>query len=487
MRKRKEEKNKSLIVSSFYNFTKTLFNLIFPIITFSYSSRVLGVEGVGKVNFAKSFTTYFTMIAMLGVNYYGTREAAKIRDKKERLNQFAHEMLLINILSTLCSYLLLLGTMNMIPRLQNYMELLVINGVSVFLTGLGMEWLYQALEEYRYITVRTILFQGIALCLMFVFVRSREDTAAYAIICILASHGSYVVNFWHSRKYISFQRTEKKVQIRQHLKPILILFAMAVSIELYTVLDSTMLGFLKGDEAVGLYSAGIKINKITNSLITSIGVVLLPRLSYYIGRKEMDKLNALSRTVYQFIFMMSVPAATGLFILSDDIVLLFSGKEFIAASYTMKLLTPIVVVIPFSIITNIQILIPMGKEKLILLSTCVGAAVNFCCNCLLIPLYAENGAAVATVLAESAVSAVCFMNIRKLFDVKRIFHQYYQYWIATCSILVIGYVVKIYVVNHIMRICAIVVLSVVTYFIILTKMRNDCLVEVFTIVKRRVK
>lgn len=480
-------RNRSLILSSIYNFIKTFFNLLFPIITFSYSSRVLGVEGVGKVNFAKSFMSYFTMIAMLGVNYYGTREAAKIRDRQEELNKFAHEMMIINMFSSLCSYILLLMTMNFVPKLDNYRELLWVNSFSIIFTGMGMEWLYQAVEEYRYIALRTILFQGVALCLMFCFVKGREDIVAYAVICVMASYGSYIVNFFHSRRYVSFRKTTNKVEIRKHLKPIFILFAMAVSIELYTVLDSTMLGFLKGDSAVGLYSAGIKVNKITNSLITSIGVVLLPRLSYYIEKKEIEKMNSLSKVVYQFVFLLSIPAAIGLFTLSDEIIYLFSGKEFFKASYTMKLLSPIVIVIPFSIITNLQIFIPMRKEKLILFSTCVGAITNFCCNFFLIPRLAENGAAIATVLAESAVTGVCLFNIRRFLDVKKIFYQYYQYWIAAFPILFIGYLVKLLLSNYILRICVMVTISAFSYFIILVIMRNSCLFEVLKIIKEKMK
>lgn len=185
---------------------------------------------------------------------------------------------------------------------------------------------------------------------------------------------------------------------------------MAVSIELYTVLDTTMLGFLQGDIAVGKYTAAIKVNKLANTIITSVGVVLIPRLSYYVGHGEFKIMKALIDKTYNFVFLLSVPAAIGLFSLSDNIIRLFSGSEFSSAGFTMRLMVPIVLFIPFSVVTNQQTFVPMEKENLILISTLLGAITNFIFNLLLIPRYSENGAAVATVLAEMIVAMVCYLN-----------------------------------------------------------------------------
>ena len=148
-------KEKSLFHNYIFNLLKTACNILFPVVTFTYAARVLGVDGVGKVNFAKSFISYFTMIASLGMNYYGTREAAKRRDSKEELSKFSMEMLLINGASTLLAYLLLAVAMLFIPALREYETLLLISSIAIVLQGLGMEWLYQAVEEYRYIAIRS--------------------------------------------------------------------------------------------------------------------------------------------------------------------------------------------------------------------------------------------------------------------------------------------------------------------------------------------
>lgn len=469
--------SKSIAKNYFFNLIKTLCSVLFPMITFAYSSRALGVDGLGQVNFSKSFITYFSMIAMLGINQYGTREAAKVRDSKEKLSKFTQEILCINLVTTIIAYLLLFFSIQISSTLQNYTLLLWINSVSILLSGMGIEWLYQALEEYRYIALRAVAFQGIALVLMFIFVRDRGDVAVFAAISVLSTSGSLVINFFHAREYVTLKKIEC-LDFKRHFVPMLWLFAMAVSIELYTVLDTTMLGFIKGDTAVGLYTAAVKVNRIVNTIITALGVVLIPRLSYYVGNKEKEKLKVLVGKGYNYVFILSVPAALGLFFLSKEIISFFSGTEFEPAGFTMRIITPIVIFIPFSVMTNQQTLVPLGKEKLILMSTGIGAAFNIICNAILIPKFAENGAAVATVLAECAVAIVCFINASKFFDMKDIFNKYYQYWVAAAPIIPIGLIVQNTVGDYRVRIIIIMLCSIVSYTWILLAFNNEYLIDV---------
>lgn len=476
----------TLFINFVFNFIKTLNNILFPVISFAYCSRVLGVEGVGKVNFAKSVITYFTMIAMLGMNYYGTREAAKRRNNKDELSRFCVEMLIINGCTTLLAYVLMVISLFMIPMLDGYRNLLLICSGAIILQGMGMEWLYQALEEYRYIAVRSVLFQIGALAAMFLFVQDVGDVISYAVISLVASSGSYVLNFFNARKYIHFQR-HAHYAIRKHLKPLLWLFAMAVSIELYTVLDTTMLGFLKGDTAVGLYTAAIKVERMVNTLLASVGMVLIPRLSFYIGQGKIKETVGLIKRGYNYVFLLSVPAAVGLFMLSDEIILLFSGSQFAPASFTMRLLTPIVIFIPFSMMTNQQTFVPMGKEKLILVSTSVGAVTNLILNSIFIPRYAENGAAIATVIAEIAVAAVCLANACRYFDMKEVFQSIWQILIAAAVIPVIVSRIKMMNVPYYFHIVLAIPVSAMLYFFILILLKNPYAKEAVCMIGKKLQ
>lgn len=464
-------KRNSLLKNSIFNAGRTFLNLAFPVITFTYASRILGDAGIGRVSFSRSIISYFTMLAMLGMNYYGTREAAKLRDDREQLSKYVQEMLILNGYTTLIAYLLLGITIWLVPRLRAYEALLIINSVAIVLQGMGMEWLYQALEEYKYIAVRSMIFQLCAVCIMFFVVRDQNDVIPYAVIGLLANSGSYIMNFVHVRRYVSFRRFEK-YEIRKHLRPVLWLFAMAVSIELYTVLDSTMLGFLKGDAAVGRYTAAVKVNKMFISLISSLGMVLIPRLSYYIGQGEERKVENLVRQALNYVFMLSIPAAIGLFMLSDEIILLFSGSRFATAGTTMRIMTPIVIIIPVSVVINIQVFVPKAKEKLILLSTCSGALTNFICNAYLIPRFAENGAAIATVIAELIVTVVCLVNAGRFYNRGKIFSSYHQYWIAAVPVIAICCLMRSLISNYVLRIITTIVCSVIGYSIMLFVQKN---------------
>ncbi len=464
----------SLLENGIFNIIKTFASLVFPLITFAYASRILGETGIGKVNFVKSFISYFVMVAMLGMNYYGTREAAKLREDKNMLSRFVQEMLIINGCTTFVSCAMAVVCFAAIPRVHGYGPLFFVCALAIPLQGLGMEWLYQALEEYRYIAVRSVAFQAIALVLMFIFVREPEDIVPYAAVTVFASSGVYVLNFINARKYVTFLGTGH-FELRKHLRPLLWLFALAVSIELYTVLDTTMLGFLQDDAAVGRYTAAVKVHRMVNSLIAAIGVVLIPRLSYYVGKNEKYKVEELVRKAYNYTFLLSIPAAVGLFMLSDEIILLLSGSGFLAAGTAMRIMTPIVILIPFSVATNQQTFVPMKKEKLILISTMAGAVTNFTLNMLLIPRYAENGAAVGTVAAEFAVAVICFANASRYFDMKAVFKCYYQYWLAAAGIPVVCLLLDQCNCNSILLMVLKVVLSVTVYFACLLFLKNPFL------------
>lgn len=475
---------KSLFSNSIYNLIKTFSGLVFPIVTFSYSARILGETGIGRVNFSRSVISYFAMFAQMGMNYYGTREAAKLRNNKEQLSRFTHEMLLVNLCTTILAYVSLFAIMYKVPKLDGYESLLLLCSLTILLQGLGMEWLYQALEEFHYIAMRSVIFQICALFALFAFVRTSDDIIQYAAITLFASSGSYVMNFIHSRKYIDFHRFPH-YEIKKHIKPILWLFAMTVSIELYTVLDSTMIGFIKGDASVGRYTAAVKVNKMVISLITSFGMVLIPRLSYYIGQGEDKKVESTVRQALNYVFMLSVPATIGLFALSNEIILLFSGSGFSAAGTTMRILTPIVAIIPVSTFINLQVFVPKAKEKLILLSTCTGAVTNFICNLYLIPRFAENGAAVATVLAEFMVTVVCIINIGKFYNRRRLFSEYHRYWIASLPVVVASILLRRLPVHYIFRMIITIACSTMCYAGMLFLQKNTYFLTAFRALKEK--
>ena len=281
-------KNTSLKLNFIMNALLTMSQFIFPLITFPYVSRILLPEGTGKVSFATSVISYFAMFAQLGIPTYGIRACARIRDDKEKLTRTVQELFIINFTMSLISYLALFGAIILVPRLRQDKILFLIVSLTILFNAIGMEWLYKALEQYTYITIRSIIFKFIALILMFLLIHQKNDYVIYGGISILASSASNIFNFIHVHKYISLKPVGN-YNFKRHLKAVAVFFAMSCATTVYTHLDTVMLGFMATDTDVGYYNAAVKIKTILVSIVTSLSVVLLPRASYYVEHNELEK------------------------------------------------------------------------------------------------------------------------------------------------------------------------------------------------------
>lgn len=382
------------------NGIKIFFNLIFPIITFPYISRVLGPIGIGKITFATSIINYFLLFTNLGIPLYGIREIARIRENRLNLSKTFSEILFLNLITTIIGMIIFIIFLQL-KLFGNDINLFQVMSLNIIFTFIGVEWYFQGMENYSYITKRSIIFKIISIILMFIFVNRKEDVVIYAGILVLALVGSNILNFFKAKKeiLISF----KNLNIKKHLKPILTIFSMNIAISIYTNLDSVMLGYHSSEYSLGIYSASSKIIHLVLGIVTSLGAVLLPRISNYIANKQEKELKEILEKTLTFLLALSIPCVIGIILTADEIIKIFSGNEFMEAVKTMKILSSIIFFIAFSNFLGIQILYPRGEEKKVLYSVIVGAIINFSLNWLLIPKYAQNGAAVATVIAEGFV------------------------------------------------------------------------------------
>lgn len=404
-------KVKSVKFNFIMNSILTASSMIFPIITYPYVSRILQPEGIGTVSFANSVITYFSMFAQLGVPTYGIRACAKVRDDKEKLSRTVQEIMLINLVTCLIVYLAFGISLYLVPQFRQEKLLYVIMGSLILFNTIGVEWLYKGLEQYSYITVRSIIFKFIALIAMFLLIREKEDYIIYGGITIFAAAGSNVLNFINLRKYISL-RPVGGYDFRQHIKPISIFFAMSIATTVYTNMDNVMLGFIRGTTENGYYDAAVKIKNILVSFVTSLGTVLLPRVSYYIEIGEKKELYRIAKKALNFVFLISVPLCIYFILFAKSSIYLLSGSAFDHAVLPMQLIMPTLVFIGLTNIIGLQILVPLGRENQVLYSEIVGAIVNIIVNTLLIPRMGAAGAAIGTVLAEISVFIVQVMAMR---------------------------------------------------------------------------
>lgn len=405
---------------------------IFPLITFPYVSRVLMPTGTGLVSFANSIIAYFALFAQLGIPTYGIRACAKVRDNKEKLSKVVQELLIINSIISVLVYIVFFASLMIVPKMRNNKTLFIVMSATILFNVIGIEWMYKALEQYTYIAIRSIIFKFIALILMFLLVRSKNDYVWYGVITIFAASASNILNFFNAHKYISLKPIGN-YNFKQHLKAITIFFAMSCATTIYTNLDSAMIGFIKGVTENGYYSAAVKIKIVLVSVVTSLGTVLLPRASYYIENGLNDEFKRISNKAINFVFVIAVPMMIYFIIFAPESIFFLAGDAYSKSILPMQIIMPTLLFIGLTNIMGLQMLVPMGKEKYVMSSEIVGAVVDLILNASLIPIFGASGAAIGTVVAEFAVWIVQFLCLRDY--IKQIYSNI-NYGYICCAVFV---------------------------------------------------
>lgn len=304
-------------------------------------------------------------------------------------------------------------------------------------------------------------------------VKAETDYIIYAFILILSVSGSAILNFINLRKYINFKVSFNNFDLRRHLKPILLAFGLSVATSIYVNLDTVMLGYLSNDREVGLYTASIRITKIIVVLVTTLGYVLIPRISYYIENGNIEEFRKIAKLSANFTFMLGLPAIVGLFILTPDVIFIFAGYDFLDAITSMRILLPIILILGFSNFIGIQILYPHGKEKIVLLSVLVGAAINILLNIVLIPKHGHEGAAIATLIAEGTVLILQIILAKELLKFLKADMNLYKVIIASIVMGIGLILINKLITNLYFRVSVSIVTSIGIYFTCLTIFREE--------------
>ena len=422
---------KSLKKNTFFYTLKMILGIIFPIITFPYASRVLLPSGIGRINFVNSIIDYFVLFAGLGITAYAIRESSKVKNDKILFSKFATEIIIINLFTTIISYTLLFLTLIFSSKLKDYKILLLLGSSKILLTTFGLEWVYKTQEEFKYIAKRTFIFQIISISFLFIFIHSPEDINFYMIFTVLSSAGANICNIIYARKFIRIN-FKIKLEIKKHIKPVLILFASDIATSVFTILDTTMLGFIKSDSEVGYYSAAMKISKMLILTLSAIIGVLLPRLSYLLENDKI-KYNSLLNKGSNILQAISIPIVFGLVILAKPLIILFCGKNYISSIFCMQILSPLVFIILFNSFFSDLVFLTHKKDLYIVYPVICAAIINFIMNLVLIPKYSITGAAIASVTAELIILLIKVILTKKIIsnNIKLIFSKLYQYIVSS--------------------------------------------------------
>lgn len=391
-----------LFKNSLFNLSYRGFNVVYPVVTSAYISRIFLADGVGEIAFAVNIVTYFALAASLGIPNYAVKVLAPVRNDAAALNRRFSELAIFILFSSLVATFLYYITVafffgSSVPAL--HMSLVL--GLIVISNIFNYDWLFESVEDFRYLAYRSIVIKTLALLLMFLLVKDREDILIYCLIYAGITVSNNFWNFVSSRRYARIIR--KGLDIHQHVVPVMTLFAAAFATEIYTLLDSTMLGVMCPSEHLGYYSNASRVVRASFGMVFAAIAVFNPRLNYLYRSGSRDSYRQLFQRFYNIGMYIAFPVAALLFVLAPQVMTLLFGEAFTPGILTLRLLSGLIVVFTMASVFGHIGLIIYGKEKVLLYAAIAGAVINFSLNQLLIPVYTHNGAAMASVMSEIAV------------------------------------------------------------------------------------
>ena len=455
------------------NLSTTITGLLFPLITFPYASRILMADGIGQVQFFQSIIDYVSLCTALGIPLYAVREIARIRDNKELRSRTTIEILLLHAILTLVGYIVVFILAKTVAKIEIDASLFFLLSTTLFFNTIGVAWFYQAIEDFKYITLRSLFVRILSLVALFIFVKTKQDLFYYAGILVIGTVGNNIFNFFRLRKYIKLSKGEfKRLNLLRHLIPALKIFILNLVISIYVNLDSVMLGFLKNEESVGYYAAATRLTKAILGIVSSLGAVLLPRFSNMITNGQKEEFQLLANKAASFTIALSLPMSVGLIFMAAPIIHIFCGNGFEPSILTLKLVAPIVLFIGLSGIIGMQILYPQGREKYVIISTMVGACINLLINYLLIPQYGQYGAALGTVIAEFMVTVIMILLGRKYLPINILSKQNLHYLIGSIVISILLAFLFVFPLHEVNYLLIGILLSVIVYYAYLLMIKD---------------
>lgn len=479
-------KQKSIAKNYIYNLILTTLNIIFPLITAPYLSLILGADNIGKVNYATSIVNWFVLFAAFGIPRYGVREIARNRDSKKKRSNAFWNLLIIQVILSIVSIIIYLILILSFKKFNTDIGLYLCMVLMIILSIFSIDWFYQGIEEYGYITVRNIIVKIITIILMFLMIKNKDQYIRYAILNIVGLGFNNILNYIHVFKYIDRKIYKKK--IIYYIKELKVYFFTTLVVALYTQLDQIIVGSVsQKDLALYIRSStilGIGLN-ITNSLIT----ILIPRVSYLVVNNYVEFKNIITKSI-NYIYILALPCVIGIFTLSEEIMFVLGGKEFIPAASSLKIICIVVLITSIGTWQINQILLPLKKENIAFKIQTFGCVFSIVLNLILIPYLSYIGAAVTRVFTESILLILSGIYIKlKLKDIriKYITKSLIKYIIASIFMIISIIVIKLTVMSPILKIFTSVIIAPIIYFGIIILLKDCFMINLIISIKVKVK
>jgi O-antigen/teichoic acid export membrane protein len=446
----------------FYNSLMSISNFIFPLITFPYSSRILGPGGIGSVNFIDSITAYFILVAALGIPTYAVREIAKRQNDEQARNKVASEILTIHVASAIIFSICYLICGLVVPTLRQHLDLVFVGIGLIFINVFSVDWFFQGMQKFKYIGLRSLFSKTLSVVCLYVFLRKGSPSIVYYLIGASGPAFNSLLNMINFRKYCKLQFSN--LSFRPHIKPLVTILSSSLAASVYFLLDSIILGFIKGDVAVGIYSTALRIARIPFAIIGAIAGVMIPQVSYAYSNQNFDEIKAIIHKSFSFICVVGMPIAVGMYLMSDSLIMWFAGSSFMEAALVIKILSPLIIIVGFTNLFAIQLLNPIGKERRLLRIVLVAMVFSVVSNFFLITAFSFIGAAVTTIVTEIIVTVLSYLAVRKYLPVSFDFRILMHTIIAAAWFVPLSIVIRTIPINTDVREILLIVACVIVYF-----------------------
>lgn len=506
-------KKQHIAVSAGLNIIRKACMIAFPLITYAYATRVLGTTQIGVYEFSQSIVSYFALIAALGITQYAVRdgaeyfksssvvEGANSTPEKEGKNlaQFASEVFSINLVMTFISYGIMGILLFVNPLLSAYKGAIFIYSISILFTTLGVDWINSLFEDYLYLTIRYIVVSVIAIIALLLFVKGPEDLYKYIAISIFATVINGILNFIYIQKFVRVRFTFN-LNLAKHGLPIFILFCNNIASVIYLNSDVTILRVLTDDDTVGLYGVASKIYSMIKELMNAAIFVTIPRFSMYVAEGAADsKGDSLDgryvsglRNLLTPLLTGLVPSCVGLFFLSENVVNIVAGSDFIGGAVALRVLAIAMFFAVTACFLAYAIIMPYKLERYFLVATTIAAIVNIVLNLILIPIIGMPAAALTTLLAEImvftmlAIIASKRVRLRLIINIRDISSIVLGSVLVGLVCIVSRIIFKTGSIGILSTVCVICVAAII-YGIVQVVMKNTVIDSIISIATRRGK
>lgn len=437
---------------------------VFPLLVYPYVSRTLGLTNIGIVNFIDNIINYFVMVSMMGISTVGVREIAANKNDINKVSNVFVSLFSLTMVTTLISIIGLLIAMYTIKNLFPYRDLLYVGMIKLFFNMFLVEWLFKGLEDFKYITNRSLFVKCLYIALIFLFVKDPSDYKLYFTFSVSMVAVNALINFFYSRNILRFSFSN--ISIKPYLHPFLLMGVYFLFANIYTSFNAVWLGLATNTDEVGYFTTATKLHVIIMSILASFTSVLFPRVSCLLSEGNKKEYWQKISMSFDAIFLFSFPIVVLLLVAGPDILHIIVGDGFEGAYTPLRLISPLVLVIGIEQILVIQILLAMHSDRIVLIGSIIGALVSAILNILFVNSMGAIGSSLAWLGAECSILLMSLFYCNKYYEYKFPYLKLLVYIICygvICFVLYLLYtnlachvIVKIAITTLAMAVCVFV-------------------------------